>query len=101
MSAYHVLDRKIILRSRKRHMSGKKSLSHFPLLVLVSYKEFLQLFRQQRRNMSRRLSELHLNETEKEPGDENLIGLDAKIPGGMYDDSVDPKYKSFSSGRSC
>jgi hypothetical protein len=91
------LTKKIILWSREQHRCVDRiSYLTFALFALVSYKEFLQLFRRQRQ---KQISKLDLGLTEKEPGDENLIGLDAHIPGGMYDDSVDPKYKSFSSGR--
>ena len=78
-----------------------KFVSHFlHFWTVVSYKEFLELFRRQTRHNVKQVSKLDFNETGKEEGDENLVGLDAKIPGGMYDDTVDPKYKSFSSGRS-
>lgn len=53
--------------------------------ILVSWDEFLQLFRQQH---TKRMSEIqHLESTVTE-GDANLIGLDAKIPGGRFDSTV-------------
>ena len=61
-------------------------------LTLVSYKEFLALFRKNRISKVIQVAHLESSVSEKE-GDASLVGLDAKIPGGKYDSTVDEKYK--------
>ena len=58
----------------------------------VSYKEFLGLFRKKHRNKLFQIAHLDSSVSEKE-GDAQLVGLEAKIPGGKYDSTVDEKYK--------
>jgi hypothetical protein len=57
----------------------------------LSYKEFLVMFRQRTSKLLHQVA--HLDSTDLE-GAENLIGLDAKIPGGRFDSTVDEKLKS-------
>jgi hypothetical protein len=56
----------------------------FHLLHPVSYEEFLKMFRNQRSNM---ITMAHM-ESEVTEGDDQLVGLDTKIPGGRFDSSV-------------
>jgi hypothetical protein len=56
----------------------------FHSLYPVSYEEFLEMFRNQRNNM---IAMAHM-ESEVAEGDDQLVGLDMKIPGGRFDSSV-------------
>ena len=51
----------------------------------ISWDEFLQLFRQQH---TKRMSAIQHMESTATESDANLIGLDAKIPGGKFDSTV-------------
>ena len=59
---------------------------------LVSHKEFLGLFRKKHLNKVFQIAHLESTMSEQE-GDSNLVGLEAKIPGGKYDSTVDEKFK--------
>jgi calcium-dependent protein kinase len=51
----------------------------------ISYPEFLALFRKQTRAMAVEVGAVVDDPTEDDPTVHDLVGLDAKIPGGLYD----------------
>jgi hypothetical protein len=59
----------------------------------LSYKEFLVMFRQRTSKLVQQVA--HLDASTDLEGAENLIGLDAKIPGGRFDSTVDEKLKTL------
>ena len=72
--------------------SSSSCLRSFVSIHLVSYKEFLGLFRKKHLNRVFQIAHLESTMSEQE-GDSNLVGLEAKIPGGKYDSTVDEKFK--------
>jgi hypothetical protein len=59
----------------------------------VTYKEFLTMFR--KKTIALKKTVVYSESDITDAGnDEDLLGLDADIPGGRFDSSVDPKLKS-------
>jgi EF-hand domain pair len=61
----------------------------------ISYPEFLALFRQQTHQMAKDVIREAAADTGSEgsEGDDELMGLDAHIPGGLYDSNLGPSEK--------
>jgi len=59
-------------------------------LFRISYKEFVTAFRSKTNQVADQLA--HMDSTVSVAG-QNLVGLDAKIPGGRYDPDLNPELK--------
>jgi hypothetical protein len=59
----------------------------------VTYQEFLTMFR--KKTVALKKTVVHMESSITDAGvDEDLLGLDANIPGGRFDSSIDPKLKN-------
>jgi EF-hand domain pair len=61
----------------------------------ISYPEFLALFRQQTHQLAKEMIREAATDTGSDgsEGEDELIGLDAHIPGGLYDSNLSPSEK--------
>jgi hypothetical protein len=63
-----------------------RSYSDLPIpILIVSYQEFKEMFRTTQKSVKKEI----LDQNDKyEEGDDELVGLEAKIPGGKFDTPV-------------
>lgn len=58
----------------------------------ISYEEFLAAFRAQTATVAHKVA--HMETVSSHTADGELLGLDAKVPGGRYDSDLSPSRKA-------